>query len=68
MLRLVVIYGCETWLMAEKDNVKYVEEENSKVHGPVTERGVWKMRTSQELRKLYKTLDLIADTERRKLK
>jgi hypothetical protein len=39
-----------------------------KVHGPVTEKGVWKIRTNQELLKLFKPLNLIADTERRNLK
>jgi hypothetical protein len=32
------------------------------IHGPVVERGIWrKRRTNQELRELYKNLDIVAD-------
>lgn len=52
--------------MSKKKNVKYVEEEISKKHGPETEKGAWKIRTNQEVTKLFQKLNLTADTERRK--
>jgi hypothetical protein len=36
-----------------------------KAYGPVTEQGVWRIRTKQELRELHKTPDLIADIKER---
>jgi hypothetical protein len=30
-----------------------------KIYGPVVEQGIWRIRTNQELRDLYKDLDLV---------
>jgi hypothetical protein len=38
-----------------------------RVHGPVVEQGMWKIRTNQELRELYKDLDIVADIEKKRL-
>jgi len=32
-----------------------------RIYGPVVERGIWRVRTDQELRELYKDLDIVAD-------
>jgi len=37
------------------------EEILRRVHGPVVEQGIWRMRVNQELRELYKDLDIVAD-------
>lgn len=34
------------------------------MYRPVTEQGVWIVRTSQELKKLYKDIDVMADVRR----
>jgi hypothetical protein len=39
-----------------------------KVCGPVTEYGVWRNRSNQELRELYKTFNLVVDIKRIMLK
>jgi hypothetical protein len=31
------------------------------MYGPVVEQGIWRVRTDQELRELYKDLDIVAD-------
>jgi hypothetical protein len=36
-----------------------------KVYGPINEKGVWRFRTNQELRELYKTASLVAGIKRR---
>jgi hypothetical protein len=36
--------------------------------GPVVEQGTWKVRTNQELRKLYKDLDKVAHINMKRLK
>jgi hypothetical protein len=32
-----------------------------RIHGPVVQQGIWRARTNQELRKLYKDLCIVAD-------
>ena len=38
----------------------------SRTGGPVAEQGIWRIRTDQELRELYKDLDIAAGIKRRK--
>jgi hypothetical protein len=48
---------------------KHVGEEMSReVHGPVTEKGVWRKGSNQELEEFCKTPDLVMDIKRRRLK
>jgi hypothetical protein len=37
------------------------------IYGPVAEQGIWKIRTNQELRKLYKDLDTVVDIKKKRL-
>jgi hypothetical protein len=49
------MYGNETWSMIEMDKVMLTAHYSNilrKVYTPVTEKGVWRMRTNQELREL----------------
>jgi hypothetical protein len=55
------MYGCETWFMIENGKcisnmwkIKNLYE----VYGPVTEQVIWRTKTYQEVRKLYKHLIL----------
>jgi hypothetical protein len=34
------------------------------IYGPVVEQGMWRVRTKQELRELYKVLELLADVKK----
>jgi hypothetical protein len=36
-----------------------------RVHGPVVEQGIWRVRTEQELRQLYKDSDIVADLKKK---
>ena len=36
-----------------------------RVHGSVAEQGIWRIRINQELRELYKDLDIIVDIKRK---
>jgi hypothetical protein len=65
------MYGCETWSMTERDKVMLNTLERKilrKEYGPVTLKRSWRERNDQELKELYKTLDLIAHIRRRRLK
>jgi len=35
-----------------------------RMHGPVAEQGIWRIRTNEELRELYKDLNILADIKR----
>jgi hypothetical protein len=37
------------------------------MYGPVAEQGIWKIRTNQELRELYKDLDTVVDIKKKRL-
>jgi hypothetical protein len=37
------------------------------IYGPVIEQGIWRMRTNQELRELYKELGIVADNKQKRL-
>jgi hypothetical protein len=37
------------------------------VHGPVVDQGIWRIKTNQELRELYKDLDIVADIRKKRL-
>jgi hypothetical protein len=41
------------------------EENNKKDTGTVAEKGIWRMRTNEELGELYKDLDVVTDIKRR---
>ena len=37
-----------------------------RVYGPVVEQRIWRIRTNQELRELYKDLDIVADIKKKR--
>jgi hypothetical protein len=39
----------------------------SRIYGPVVVQGIRRIRTTQELRKLYKDLDVVADIKKKRL-
>ena len=43
------------------------EEDIRRIYGPVVEQGIWRLRTNQELRELYKDLGIVVDIKRNKL-
>jgi hypothetical protein len=38
-----------------------------RIYGPVVEQGIWRMRTDQKLRELYKELGIVADNKQKRL-
>jgi hypothetical protein len=43
------------------------EENNKKDTGTVTDQGIWRMRTNEELGELYKDLDVVTDIKNKRL-
>jgi hypothetical protein len=38
-----------------------------RIHVPAVEQGIWRIRTDQELRELYKDLDIVAGIKKKRL-
>jgi hypothetical protein len=38
-----------------------------RIYGPVVEQGIWRIRSNQELRELYKDLVIVADIKEKRL-
>jgi len=58
----VVVYGSETWAMSEMDMKRQGTGKRNilRIHGPVVQKVIWRIRTNHELRKLYKDLHIVA--------
>jgi len=67
MVKPIVLFGSETWAVTEKDMIRLGtwERKMLRMYGPVVEQGcLWRIRTNQELKELYKDLDIIADIKK----
>ena len=58
----VVMFQSETWAMAEMDMKRPGTGKGNKlrIHGPVVQKGIWRIRTNHELWKLYTDLYIVA--------
>lgn len=71
MLRPIVMYGSETWKMTTGDkNLLNVWERKilRKIYGAINDKGVWRIRTNNELRKLYKSLSITEEISIQRLR
>ena len=64
--KLSAVFWSETWTVAELDMTRLGtgEREISSICGLVSERGMWGIRTNEELRQLHKDLDIAADIKK----
>jgi hypothetical protein len=63
-VNLAVVFGSETWAVTEMDMKRlgaWGREILGRLYGPVVEQGIWRVRTDQDLRELYKDLGIVAD-------
>lgn len=66
----VVLYGCKTWTLTECDKNWLQAWERKvlcKTLGTVCEQGEWRMRTNDEVYKLYGELELVVKVRKRRL-
>jgi hypothetical protein len=64
MVKPVAVYDCKTCAMTERGMKRLGTRERKilrRSYGPVVEQGMWSIRTNQELRGLYKNIDIVAD-------
>ena len=68
MVKPAVLFGCETLAMTEMDMKRMGtwERKISRIYGPAVEQGIWRI-SDQELRELYKDLDIVADIKKKRL-
>ena len=65
-----VVFGSETLAMTEMDVTRLDMWERKilrRIQGPVVVQGMWRIRTNQELRELYKDLVIEADIKNKRL-
>ena len=70
MVKPAVVFGSKTWTVTEKDMERLSTWERKilrRLYGPVVEQGMWRIRTNQEVRELYKDQDKIADIKIEKI-
>jgi hypothetical protein len=63
MVKPVVVFGSKTWSMAEMDMERLSTWERKilrRLYGQMVEQGMWRIRTNQEVKELYKDLDKVA--------
>ena len=64
VLRPVVLYGSETWVMTAREELMLNTWERKvlrRIYGPVCEQGEWRIRTNKELYGLYKEPSLVSE-------
>jgi hypothetical protein len=69
MVKPVALCGSEAWRVTELDMKRlntWKKKMLRNVYGPVVEQGIWRIRNNQELRELYKDLDIAADIKKEK--
>jgi hypothetical protein len=69
MVKAVVVYGSETWAVTEMVVKRLNARERKilrKIHGPVVQQGVSRIRTDHALRELYKYLVIIAGIKKKR--
>ena len=69
MVKSIVVFGRETWVMVEME-MKRLGTGDRKIvrtHGSVVEQGMWRKRTDQLLKELYRDIDLVADIKKKRL-
>ena len=56
MVKPVVLFGSETWAVTVRDMIRLGTGERKifRIYGPVVEQGLWRIRTNQELKELYR--------------
>ena len=66
MVKPVAVYDSKTWAMTETGMKRLGTWERKllrKLYRPVIEQGMWSIRTNEELRELYKHIDIVAVTK-----
>jgi hypothetical protein len=62
VVRPIVTYACETWVLTRKGELTIPIWERKvlrRIFGPICERGCYRIRTNEEVYRIYKEMDLV---------
>jgi len=62
LIRQMVLYGCESWILKKTDNEKHSISERKilkKIYGPTSFNGVWRIKYDDDLHSLYKEPSIV---------
>ena len=65
-----VLSRCETWAMTEMDMKRlstWVRKILRVMYVSVVQQGIWRIRIRLELKEIYKYLDIVTDTKKKRL-
>ena len=68
MVKPAAVYGSGTWAMTAMGMNRLGTEDRKilrRIYGKVVEQGTWRIGNNQELRELYKDLDIVADIKKK---
>ena len=68
MVKPTAVFGGETWAVTEMSMKRQSTWERKilrRMPGPVVEQGQWRIRTDEEMRVLYKVVDIVADVKKK---
>lgn len=71
IIRPVLMYGCESWIMTKRTKTKIITFENKilrKIYGPTLEDGIWRIKHNREIRTLYKEPDVVSEVRHNRLR
>ena len=71
VLRPVVMYSCESWVMTSRDETLLNTWERKilrRIYGPVAEAGLWRSRTNEEVYSLYGEPSLVTEIKRARIR
>lgn len=71
IIRPVLLYGGENWILSKKMEKKLITFENKvlrTIYGPTCEDGTWRIRHNQEIRGLFTDPDIVGEAKSRRLR
>ncbi|KAL1446641.1 hypothetical protein WDU94_003506 [Cyamophila willieti] len=71
IIRPVLTYGSENWIMTKQTEKKLVTFENKvlrKIYGPTLEDGNWRIKHNKEIRDLFNQPDIVSEVKRGRLR
>jgi hypothetical protein len=68
LMTSVVVSRCETWALTEMDMKRLSKWVKKIVRvASMVKQGIWRIRIRRELKEIYKNVDIVADTKKKRL-
>ena len=66
-----MVYGSETWTLSQSTTTILTTWERKiprKIYGPLSDRGMWRIRTNEELNSLYQNIGTVTGVKLRRFR